>query len=182
MALKFVFLTQQTKFISFIAAPRALFQDYNLWRRPPAIAGMVHRESEEIRRASNHFTFANKAFISDSDLLKNIVIQREEFALKEATQRNASLHTPLKTRLAEDQCFFQRLKQFAWILPLIHTHFWASAAFILIQTFYAPLVSGANRAKYHSNILSNKAKFHAILSRNGLNFTNFCFQSIYRQL
>ncbi|KAK8768137.1 hypothetical protein V5799_005082 [Amblyomma americanum] len=92
--------------------------------------------------ANGGAAFVNRAFESyerpanGGDVAKTVYPSYGSAVWKEDSQDAVK---PSKPKAAEG-CW-EKLKRDAWLLPLVHSEFWISAAFSLIQPFYPILVS-----------------------------------------
>lgn len=99
-------------------------------------------ESEKKRRDPGNTAFSNTGFVYDEDLTSdkhNKELQLESISTQE--KHSQEVLTTENVNASKGIRLLAKLRRQAWLLPLIHTHFWASAAFTLMQPFYPSLVS-----------------------------------------
>ncbi|XP_075553170.1 MFS-type transporter SLC18B1-like isoform X3 [Dermacentor variabilis] len=72
---------------------------------------------------------------------------RKRGALSSRDEEDAAAGSEKDSRGGEnrlrDASVLSRLRQYTWLVPLIHTHFWVSAAFSLMQPYYPRLAAKA---------------------------------------
>lgn len=99
-------------------------------------------ESEKEVRDLINAAFSNEAFV----VVKTHASDTHSKELQRESTSNQGKHyqqvqTPVALHSSGDKRLLAKLRRQAWLLPLIYTHFWASAAFTLMQPFFPPLVS-----------------------------------------